>query len=119
MDDLFWYDYFRVFIALVAFAAAILSARHAYYNWSKYTDRWKGLWWALMVYNLAVVEGSIEQIVKHIPWGPRTLLGFCAAAACLLAQLRNEGYETKNSEVSNGAPIDNTEKSARSNSEGA
>jgi hypothetical protein len=44
---------------------------------------------------LLLIEGSIEQIVLNVGWGPRVLLAFFVSVVCFRAVLRDEGYLKK------------------------
>jgi hypothetical protein len=87
-----WYDAIRVCTAVISLCAMYTSSRRALYMWSMYTRRLRELWWAVMIFLLLLLEGSLEQIVLDIPWGPRTILSFVVSIVFLRATLRKEGF---------------------------
>jgi hypothetical protein len=92
MHHLQWYDYLRMATMLLSLGSLYLLGRRAKDNWSRYTTRLRELSWALQAFLLLQIEGSLEQIVQDIGWGPRTLLSFLIALGCFRACTRNEGY---------------------------
>lgn len=90
MGKLEWFDYLRMLNAVIALTACILSCKTAYRNWDHYTSRYRGLWWSLNAFLLLAVEGSIEQILSNVEWGPRNVLTLLACLVCLRAQLKRE-----------------------------
>lgn len=92
MNNLQWFDYLRIVVSLLALIAFLLSMRTANRQWSTYTKKHKDLWWALNAFLLLQIEGSIEQILGDVDYGPRTILSFIVACVCVRGQLRKGGY---------------------------
>lgn len=92
MDKLQWFDYLRMGTVVLALLCVYVSVHRAYHHWGEYTDRLRGLWWALNSLLLLMVEGSIEQILQDVQWGARTLLGFIVALGCFVSIRKDEGY---------------------------
>lgn len=92
MGHLEWYDYLRMVTATISLLALYVSGRRAFKNWNDYTERLRELWWVFNAALLLFFEGSIEQIVTDMPWGPRTLLTFMVSTAALRAVIKKGGY---------------------------
>jgi hypothetical protein len=92
MQHLHWYDWLRMATATMSLASLYLLGRRAKNNWYRYTTRLRELSWVMQAFLLLLIEGSIEQILTNVGWGPRTLLSFMVSLCCLRACTRNEGY---------------------------
>lgn len=92
MSNLQWFDFLRIGTIVFALIALYMSAKRAHRDWDDFTNRLRELWWAMNALLLLLIEGNAEQIIQNSNWGPRTLLGFMVALACVRAQFRKEGY---------------------------
>lgn len=92
MDSLQWYDYFRMVTMTLGVVSMYFLGRRFIRLRKTYTSRLKELWWVLNAFLILLIEGTAEQILFDVHWGPRTLLAFFVVCACLRAVLRAEGF---------------------------
>lgn len=92
MDNLQWYDYFRMLTMVLGVVTMYLLARRFVRLRHTYTDRLKELWWVMNAFLVLLIEGTAEQILFDVHWGPRTLLAFFVVCVALRATLRAEGF---------------------------
>jgi len=99
VENLEWYDIFRVFTILFSSVGLYISARKALQGWRHYTRRLQELVWAVQAFLILMIEGSLEAIIRGLEGGPRTVLSLIVSAVFLRAVSRDEGYLIDEKEI--------------------
>jgi len=88
MDSLQWYDYLRLFNALLALISLYSIAK--FFNKVKATTKspFSDFYWVPEAFLLLTFIGSVEQVIEDVDWGIRLFLTTGLTIACLRASLR-------------------------------
>lgn len=93
MNHLQWYDFVRLFTALLSVIAAYRLGqivRHRLLSGHTYSDRMRDFLWLIFAYLFLQFTGTIESVQKDSPWKYTTFLGFMIALVAIRATRKSD-----------------------------